>query len=124
MLNRLHNCQNPYQGNFPRVLVVCSAGLLRSPTVSWVLGQDPWNYNCRAAGVYDYALIPVDKVLLTWAEKILCLEKEHEVIIRAKLAEYAIDKNVGILAIPDSYAYRSPELISKIREVYPYVKYT
>lgn len=124
MLNRLHNCKNPYQGNFKTVLAVCSAGLLRSPTVAWVLGQDPWNYNCRAAGVHDYALIPVDKVLLTWADEIVCLEKRHEIIVRGLLEEYELKRPVGILAIPDDFEYRSKELIRRIKEFYPITKFT
>jgi predicted protein tyrosine phosphatase len=32
LMNRLGNCKNYHQGKFKRVLCVCSAGLLRSPT--------------------------------------------------------------------------------------------
>jgi len=60
--NRIHNSSNPYQGKFKRVLCVCSAGLLRSPTTAFVLSQEPYNYNTRAAGIVDdYALVPVDE---------------------------------------------------------------
>ena len=48
--NRLHNVRNPNQGPAKRVLCLCSAVLLRSPTVAWVLGKAPYDYNTRAAG--------------------------------------------------------------------------
>jgi len=33
----------------------------------FVLSQEPYNYNTRAAGIVDdYALVPVDEVLLNW----------------------------------------------------------
>lgn len=59
MNNRKWNAKNPHQGNFERVLCVCSAGLLRSPTVAVVMAQH--GFNTRAAGLEkDFALIPVD----------------------------------------------------------------
>ena len=64
-MNRMSTVHNRYQGDYKRVLCVCSAGLLRSPTAALVLAQDPYNYNTRAVGVtQDFALVPVDRVLL------------------------------------------------------------
>lgn len=78
MLNRLANVNNPYQGSARRVLCVCSAGLLRSPTTAVVLANEPFNYNTRAAGTSDeFALVPVDQALLTWANEIVCMQLEH-----------------------------------------------
>ncbi len=80
--NRKRNSGNPYQGEFKRVLCVCSAGLLRSPTAAMVLSQDPFNFNTRAAGIVpNYALIPVDEVLLEWADEIVCMELEHKIML-------------------------------------------
>lgn len=118
MRNRLYNCLNPYQGNFKRVLAVCSAGLLRSPTVAWVLSQDPYNYNTRACGVHSYALIPLDQVLLTWAQEIVCLQQEHASIVVHQLEEHRLERPVITLNIPDDYQYRSPELITLIKQKY------
>ena len=44
-MNRLANTQNKYQGKYKKVLCVCSAGLLRSPTAALVLSQEPFNFN-------------------------------------------------------------------------------
>ena len=64
--NALWNCKNPYQGRDKRVLCVCSAGLLRSPTIAKVLVMN--GYNTRSCGCRDYALIQIDNVLIEWAD--------------------------------------------------------
>lgn len=113
-LNRLANCKNPYQGNAKRVLVVCSAGLLRSPTAAWVLSNPPYNYNTRAAGIEEsYALIPVDEVLLEWADEVVCMDRSQE----QRLNEIT-NKPVKCLDIPDEYPRMHQELIKAIKEAY------
>lgn len=122
MNNRLHNLTNPHQGKEKRVLALCSAGLLRSPTVAWVLSNDPWNYNTRAAGVnLEYALIPVDVGLITWADEIICVEKAVE----NQLKWFAEDNKINLtsahivtLAIPDHYKRRSSKLVEIIKAQY------
>lgn len=113
--NALWNCQNPYQGSYKRVLTVCSAGLLRSPTIAWVLSNST-DYNCRAAGIHDYALVQVDDVLIKWADAIICAEtsiKDHIVREFSNVLEHRI---IYDLEIPDNFAYRDPELIKIIEE--------
>lgn len=112
--NRKRNSGNPYQGEFKRVLCVCSAGLLRSPTAAMVLSQDPFNFNTRAAGIVpNYALVPVDEVLLEWADEIVCMELEHKIML-----EMLTKKKIICLEIADSYPYRDPELIGLIKQKY------
>lgn len=115
-MNRKHNCKNPYQGLSKRVLCVCSAGLLRSPTTAVVLAGEPYNYNTRAAGLSpDYALIIVDEVLLEWADEVVCMtqEQQQELVSRT-------DKPVVCLNIPDDYGYRDLQLVSLIKRNYNY----
>lgn len=112
-MNRLANATNPYQGKTKKVLCLCSAGLLRSPTAAFVLSIDPFNYNTRAAGVTEeYALIPVDDVLLNWADEIVVMEPWMSGYVGDHL-----DKTV-ILNVKDTYAYRDPELIKEIIKQY------
>jgi len=118
MRNRLWNVGNPYQGNFKRVLCVCSAGLLRSPTIAWVLSQEPYNRNTRSVGVHDYALIPLDVVHVAWSQEIVCAEKSHEDIVLAFLEKEGYDRPVINLGIPDEYEYRNPTLVNLIKERY------
>ena len=118
--NRLGNARNIYQTDIKKVLCVCSAGLLRSPTIAVVLSQEPYNYNTRAAGLSEeYALILVDDVLLHWADEIVCAEswmsQEIEEMLKALSMEH---KDIIALDIPDKYEYRNPELMQLIREKY------
>lgn len=109
---------NKYQGDYKRVLTVCSANMLRSPTIAHVLSAEPYNFNTRSAGTEMYALIPVTDDLLEWADEIVCADTEHSTIIGFKMMGSGIDKPVINLKIPDNYEYRSPELIQLIRDRY------
>src|SRR5882762_5622988 len=122
--NRLATAKNPYQGDTKKVLCVCSAGLLRSPTTAVILSQEPYNFNTRAAGITtEYALIPVDDALLYWADEIVCMSQEHrqqvEVLLK-KLFDGAVDEYppIIVLDIPDSFRYRDPELVKLIKKRY------
>ena len=116
LMNRLANCTNRYQGEYKRVLCVCSAGLLRSPTAAFVLSQEPYNFNTRAAGLTpEFALVPVDRVLLEWADEIVVMSAQQAEQIRAMLED---EKQIVVLGIPDNFRYRDPELIRLIRESY------
>ena len=119
LMNRLGNCHNSYQGQFKRVLCVCSAGLLRSPTTAVVLSQDPYNFNTRAAGIVeDFALIYVDQVLLEWADEIVCMTPNQKVELEEMLLKRKKNIEVISLDIDDSFAYRDPELMVIIRKQY------
>ncbi len=116
MNNRKHNSTNPYQGSAKRVLCVCSAGLLRSPTIANVLHKE-WGHNCRSVGYEkDHALIPLDEVLIGWSDEVVCANDD---------AWEAVSKLVGVkgptsrnLDIPDIYSYMQPELIDLIKVRY------
>ena len=117
--NRIGNAGNPYQGDYKRVLCVCSAGLLRSPTTAVVLSQKPYNYNTRAAGINeDFALVIVDEVLLSWAQEIVCMQPNQKEQLEAKLAKLGLSKPVICLDIEDSFAYRNEKLIKLIKKKY------
>lgn len=111
--NRIHNCTNPHQGKTKRVLCLCSAGLLRSPTTAVVL-QREYGYNTRAVGVSkEYALIEVDDVLYNWADEIVAVEQS--------IAEQVPDcfrSKLTTLDVPDMYGYMNPELQKIILEQY------
>ena len=118
--NRIGNVSNKFQGDTKKVLCVCSAGLLRSPTMAVVLSQEPYNYNTRAAGLSkEYALIPVDEVLLHWADEIVCAESWMAQEIEEMLTTLNLQhKDLIALDIPDQYEYRHPKLVEMIKEEY------
>lgn len=114
MNNRKHNSKNPYQGSDKKVLCVCSAGLLRSPTAANVIHRD-FCHNTRAAGLdSDFALIPVDDVLIHWADEIVCMNYEQKL----KLMDMAGNKTVINLDIPDEYEFMNVELQNLIYAAY------
>jgi predicted protein tyrosine phosphatase len=118
--NRLNVALNPYQRHYKKVLCLCSAGCLRSPTAAVVLSQEPFNFNTRAAGVdTDHAIIPVDEVLIAWADEIVCMEKRHERVLRSMFKpEDLASTDIFVLDIPDNFAYRDPRLIAWINTKY------
>ena len=112
-MNAMWNCKNPHQGTITKVLAICSAGLLRSPTIAKECILK--GYNARSAGCQDYALIPVDKVLLEWADVIIFADESHEKKVKQ---DFDLDKNkiTFCLNIPDNYGYNNPDLVKRIRE--------
>ena len=113
--NALWNCKNPYQGKYKKVLTICSAGLLRSPTIAWYI-QSVSDYNCRAAGMHDYALIPVDDVLIAWADIIICSDADKLQLLQDKYTDQLEGKCIYNFNIPDIYEYKNPDLIKIIEE--------
>lgn len=121
MRNRLANTKNPFQGDKKKVLCVCSAGLLRSPTAAWILSNAPFNFNTRACGVEpEYALIPVDEALLYWADEVVVMEEwqKDSILQRYNVA----NKEIHILHTPDNYGFREPGLVDamlpKLQEIF------
>lgn len=113
---RRANVHNSNQGPTKRVLCVCSAGILRSATASHVLASTPYEYNTRAVGIKPYALVPIDDVLIAWADEIVCMDKEH---VEALIVHFGSpSKPVICLDIPDDYEYRQPELVQLIKTRY------
>ncbi len=110
--NRLHNVRNPHQGKNKKVLCVCSAGLLRSPTLAWILSNEPFNYNTRAVGVAsDYALIVLDEVQIQWADAVVFVDDDNYRVARYDFKELLDNMECHVLKIPDVYEFRHPKLV-------------
>lgn len=110
--NRLHNMRNPHQGKNKKVLCVCSAGLLRSPTLAWILSNEPFNYNTRAVGVAsDYALIVMDEVQIQWADAVVFVDDDNYRVARYDFKELLDNMECHVLKIPDVYEFRHPKLV-------------
>lgn len=120
MMNRLGNASNRFQGNTRRVLCVCSAGLLRSPTVAHLLSSPPWNFNTRAAGISkEYALVPVDTVLASWADEIVVVEPWMRDELVITYGEVLANTHIHVLDVPDRFEYRDPYLVKLLNEALP-----
>lgn len=119
LMNRLGNCGNRHQGKAKKVLCVCSAGLLRSPTAAVVLAQE-FGFNTRSCGMFrEFALIPMDEVLLTWADEIVTMENQHGGRVMEELDRLGLQgKRVIELGIPDSFPYMDAKLVELIKQHY------
>ncbi len=116
---RIGNASNRYQGKYKRVLAVCSGGLLRSPTIAHTLAAEPYNYNTRSVGIDEtYALNILDRVLLEWADEIVCADSEHEIEVRNRLMDIGLTKTIVNLKLPDVYPYRDRKLVHLIKKRY------
>lgn len=111
MRNRLANAKNMFQGSDLRVLCVCSAGLLRSPTMARLLHRNYTNINARPVGFStEYALIPLEKVHLFWADLVLCADGDAFSAVTQELQDNTFDRDVYNMGIPDSFEFGDKEL--------------
>lgn len=121
--NQLGVVHNPYQGAHKKVLCVCSAGCLRSPTAAHILSSPPFNFNTRAVGTSkEYAIIPITNALIMWADIILVMDEHQQCFVNEMQNQLATECNnsymgdydyklVVNLEIPDEYDYRNPNLV-------------
>jgi predicted protein tyrosine phosphatase len=108
--NQLGVAKNPYQTDAHRVLCVCSAGVLRSPTIANVLHHG-FGYNTRSAGsCLDYALIPVSEALLHWADEIVFAESSNAHETESNYPGMLDNKTVYSLDLPDEYSWNDSGL--------------
>ena len=113
--NQSHNVNNFFQryDKYPRVLAVCSAGLLRSASINFFLTRE-FDYNVRNCGITtEYALIPITEALIEWADHIVFAEQYHYEVVAENLPK---DKSFQVLDIPDIFEYRDPDLLAMIKE--------
>jgi predicted protein tyrosine phosphatase len=111
---------NSYQGPTPRILFVCSAGLLRSPT-----GASLYNilgYNTRSCGSEDYALIPLSANLIEWAELIVFVNKYNYLGAQQTFKNLIPEWKCLVLDIEDDYNYNDPKLIQEFRKHHDAIK--
>jgi predicted protein tyrosine phosphatase len=109
--------KNPHQGKNKKVLCVCSAGLLRSPTLAWILSNEPFNYNTRAVGTSsEYALIVLDEVQLQWADAVVFVDEDNFDVSKWTYKELIENMEHHVLKIPDIYEFRHPKLVEAATE--------
>ena len=112
--------RNGWQGTDKKVLFVCSAGVLRSPTAARRFCQAPYNWNTRAAGSTEtYALIPVSQQLLDWAEQIYLMEEDNLIDLEnlyGDLLDESYRRKIHVLNIPDNFEHMDSGLIYILEE--------
>lgn len=118
--NQLANVGNPFQGKTKKVLAVCSAGLLRSPTLANVLHRQ-FGFNTRAVGsCQEYALIPISQALIWWADEIVFVNQENfdDLGDLEKLEIEDVGVKVTVLDVHDDFDWNDPELQALLLDEY------
>ena len=119
--NQLANIENNYQTKAKRVLCVCSAGLLRSPTMANVIFRE-FGFNTRSCGTAKgIALIPITEALITWADEIVFSNREAMDYLTEEELDIVKEKQT-ILNIPDHYDWNEKGLVDKILNQYDDIK--
>lgn len=106
--------KNPYQGDYKKVLFVCSGGILRSPTAAhWAAEHKGWN--TRSCGTLPLAIPQIDPNLVDWADVIYCLQRKHFDFLIDTWGEHVRPK-LRVMGIEDDFEYRNPDLIRLIAD--------
>ena len=75
--------------------------------------------NTRAAGLApEFALIPVDQVLLEWSDEVVCMTRDQAYAVTDMLHLLQLKTPVVCLNIPDNFSYRDPALMELIASSY------
>ena len=93
-----------------KVLFVCDANQLRSPTAEKLFAGSA-GFEVRSAGLNSDASVPVTKELVTWADKVFVMEQRQ----RNKLRKLGASK-ITCLDIPDDYEFMDAFLVHQLHE--------
>ena len=101
------------QTDQPRLVFVCSAGMLRSATGAKAFANR--GCNTRSCGTHGFALVPLSANLIAWADRIYFAHSEnwHKALGvfagNGELLAMLQDKS-QVCQVPDIYDYDHPEL--------------
>lgn len=98
-----------------RILFVCTANKLRSPTAEDVFREYP-GIEAKSAGTNASAPRPLTKELVASADMIFVMENHHRERIRKKFKQRPPDGRIITLNIPDEYERGDPELIALLKD--------
>ncbi|MDK3075483.1 hypothetical protein QO034_20620 [Sedimentitalea sp. JM2-8] len=98
-----------------RILFVCTANKLRSPTAEDVFRDYP-GIEAISAGTDADAPRPLTKELVASADMIFAMENHHREWIRRKHKQRPPDNRIITLHIPDEYERGDPELIALLKD--------
>jgi predicted protein tyrosine phosphatase len=94
-----------------RVLFVCSANQLRSPTAEQLFAGRP-GFEVASAGLNRTAAIPVTPELLEWADVIFVMERQHRTKLANRFRRHLRSKRLICLDIPDEFEFMDPKLVA------------
>lgn len=97
-----------------KVLFVCTANKLRSPTAEVVFRHFP-GIQAVSAGMDPESPNPLNQELVASADLIFAMESHHRERIRKKYKPRPADNRIITLYIPDEYERGDPELVELLK---------
>jgi len=98
-----------------RVLFICSQNKLRSRTAE-TLFEGRLGFDVPSAGNSPDARVVLDAKLIQWADRIVCMDREHLSHVRKKFGSIVEHRVLLCWGIPDEYDYMQPELVELLEE--------
>ena len=106
-----------------RVLFICSANRLRSPTAEQVFSQYP-GIEASSAGLSHDAVERLTPEHLDGIDTIFVMEQAHKAKISRHFRRYIKSAKIICLDIPDQYGFMQPELIALLKaRVAPHLRF-
>jgi predicted protein tyrosine phosphatase len=93
-----------------RLLFICGKNKARSPTAARLYAHDK-RVEVRSAGLSPNAVRRVTEDDLCWADSALVMESRQALRLREAFAHLDELPKIGVLDIPDDYAFMDAELI-------------
>jgi predicted protein tyrosine phosphatase len=98
-----------------KLLFVCSANALRSPTAEAVFSRYE-GIEAASAGINADAETPVSADLVEWADVVVAMEQHHARFLQERFGYLLRRKRVAVLGVPDNYDYMDAELVRLLKE--------
>ena len=97
-----------------RLLFICSANRLRSPTAEQVFSEYP-NVEAYSAGLNNDAVDPLTPEHFEDIDIVFVMEKTHRNKLSKKFKPFLGRARIICLNIPDEFEFMQPELISLLK---------
>ena len=96
------------------ILFICSQNRLRSPTAEHVFADYP-GLEVSSAGTNHNAENPLTAELVSWADVIVVMERQHRTKLQKRFRSALRRQRVICLDIPDNFAFMQPELVELLK---------
>lgn len=104
----------PTRRGLKTVLFICSQNRLRSATAEHVFASYP-GLEVSSAGTNHDAENPLTAELVSWADIIVVMEKQHRTKLQRRFRSALRGQRVICLDIPDDYAFMDPDLVELLK---------
>ena len=103
-----------------KVLFICSQNRLRSPTAEQVFADWP-GVETASAGTNNDAEVPLSAELVSWADTIIVMERQHRSKLQKRHRAQLGGKRVVCLDIPDDFDFMDEALVQLLKARAPRV---